>query len=88
MTFDGTGSHLQVRTSTTQPVSGALTITVQKNGVDTVLVLTIAAGSVANVYDNVVNTFTFVDGDLISFKVVNSASGNSAGLYDIQFNCN
>jgi len=88
MTFSGTASHLQVRTSTTQPVSGALTFTVQKNGVDTALVLVIAAGSAAGVYDNVINTFTFVDGDLISFKGVNSATGNSAGLYDIQFNCN
>jgi hypothetical protein len=87
MSFAGTGNHLQVRTSTTQPVSGSLVITVQKNGVDTALVLTIAAGSIAGVYENTVNSFTFVDNDLISFKVVNGASGSSAGLYDIQFNC-
>lgn len=74
----GTLSRLYIRTANSQPASGSLVATVRVNGVDTSIVITIAAGSAAGIFSNTVDTAAFSAGDLLSLKLVNNASSNSA----------
>lgn len=66
--------------SSNQPASGSLVLTIRKNGADTALVITVAAGSVAGNYANTANTATFAAGDLMAIKFNNNAAANSGGL--------
>jgi hypothetical protein len=72
-----------VRTSATQPASGSLVITLRQNQVDTALVITIAAGSVAGTYSNTGTSISFSAGDLTSVKIVNNASANSTPIISV-----
>ena len=72
-------------TGNSQPGSGSLVFTLRKNGVDTTLVCTIAAGSNAGSYISNTADISFSENDLISLKAVNNASGNSAGLVAWKF---
>lgn len=74
----GTLSRLYIRTANAQPGTGSLVVTVRVNGVDTAIVITIAAGSAAGIFSNTVDTAAFSAGDLLSLKLVNNATGNSA----------
>lgn len=67
-------SRLYIRTNNTQPATGSLVITLRKNQVDTALVITIAASSVAGTYTNTATSISFADGDLASLKFTNNAS--------------
>jgi len=69
----GTLSKLYVQTSTAQPGTGSLVCTVRKNSVDQALTLTIAAGSAAGVFTDLVNSVSVVAGDLLGMKFVNNA---------------
>lgn len=71
-------SRLYFRTLNTQSATGSLVITVRKNGVDTALVITIPAGSVANTFSNTTNSISFSAGDFSSVKVQNNATAPSA----------
>jgi len=71
-------SRLYFRTLNTQSATGSLVITVRKNGVDTALVITIPAGSVANTFSNTTNSISFSAGDFSSVKVQNNATATSA----------
>jgi hypothetical protein len=75
MTF----TKILVRTTTTQSATGSLVFTLRKNGVDTAIVLTIAAGSVAGTY-SATGSVAFAQGDLISLKVRNNATATSANI--------
>lgn len=57
-----------------QPATGSFVVTLRKNGADTAIVITIAAGSGAGKYYDNTNTVTFVQGDLISWRLANNAS--------------
>ena len=65
---------------TSQPASGSLVLTIRKNGADTALVITVAAGSVSGVYSNTANSVTFVAGDLMAIRFNNNATASSGGL--------
>lgn len=71
-------SRLYFRTLNTQSATGSLVITVRKNAVDTALVITIPAGSVANTFSNTSNSISFSAGDFSSVKVQNNATATSA----------
>lgn len=71
----------------TQPASGSQVITVRKNAVDTLLVITIAANSAptATPYSNTSNPVSFVAGDKLSIRRVNNATGNGGAFNGLSF---
>ena len=73
-------SRLYFATATTQPASGTLVVTLRKNNADTSLVITIAAGSAAAFFSNIVNSVSFTSGQYASIKLVNNASTTSAAI--------
>jgi hypothetical protein len=73
-------SRLYFTTATTQPATGSLVVTLRKNNADTALVITIAAGSAANFFNNTANSVSFTAGQYASIKVVNNASAASAAV--------
>lgn len=78
-----TCSRLYIRTSTSQPASGSLVVTVRKNAADTAITLTIAAGTAAGTFTDLVNTVGFTAGDLLSIKIVNNATTTSATIMEV-----
>ncbi len=75
----GTVKGFYLTTNTAQPASGSFVITVRKNGANTSLTFTIAAGSAAGTYGTDVDV-SYVDGDKFSVSAVNNASASSAQL--------
>lgn len=73
-------SNLVIITATTQSAGGSLVFTIRKNGVDTALTLTIAAGTVAGTFTDATNSVQFAANDIISLKAVNNAAANSAQI--------
>jgi hypothetical protein len=71
-------SRLYFATATTQPASGSLVLTLRKNNADTALVITIAAGSAANFFNDTANSVSFTAGQYASIKFQNNATGTSA----------
>jgi hypothetical protein len=71
-------------TSTAQPATGSLVCTVRKNSVDQALTITIAAGSAAGVFSDLVNSVSVVVGDQMGMKFVNNATGTSAAILNNQ----
>ena len=80
----GTLSRLYVQTSSSQPATGSLVCTVRKNSVDQALTLTIAAGSAAGVFTDLVNSVSVAAGDLLGMKFQNSATTVSANILSNQ----
>jgi hypothetical protein len=78
-------SNFYILTSSTQPASGTLVLTIRKNSADTALVITVASNSVAGVYANTANNATFVAGDLMCIRFNNNATATSAGF--TSFSC-
>ena len=77
----GTFRNLYVRVNSTQPASGTLVFTVQKNLVDTSLVVTIPINTGAGTtIGNTVNTVDFAPGDLFCIKVKNNATAASSAI--------
>ena len=72
-------TDLWVRLNVAQPGTGTLVVTVRKNGVDTGLVLTIAAGAAIGSY-GASGSEAFAAGDRISVKFTNNAAA-SAGIH-------
>jgi hypothetical protein len=71
-------SRMYFATATTQPASGSLVLTLRKNNADTALVITIAAGSVANFFNDTTNSVSFSTGQYASIKFQNNATATSA----------
>jgi len=71
-------SRMYFVTATTQPASGSLVLTLRKNNADTSLVITIAAGSVANFFNDTTNSVSFNAGQYASIKFQNNATATSA----------
>jgi hypothetical protein len=65
-------------TQTNQPASGSLVLTLRKNNADTALVITIAAGSGANFFNDTTNSVSFTAGQYASIKFQNNATATSA----------
>jgi hypothetical protein len=84
MVTNGTLSRLYVMTNTAQPATGSLVCTLRKNSVDQALTVTIAAGSAAGVFSDLVNSVSVVAGDQMGMKFVNNASGTSAAILNNQ----
>jgi hypothetical protein len=84
MITNGTLTRLYVMISTAQPATGSLVCTVRKNSIDQALTLTIAAGSAAGVFTNLVNSVSVAVGDQMGMKFVNNASGTSAAILNNQ----
>lgn len=76
----GTVKNLYVATSTAQPSGGSLALTLRKNGVDTSVVVTIAASAAAGTFSDTGNSFTVAAGDLLSLKAVNGSGSASAAI--------
>jgi hypothetical protein len=71
-------SRMYFATATAQPASGSLVLTLRKNNADTSLVITIAAGSAANFFNNTANSVSFSAGQYASIKFQNNATATSA----------
>ena len=76
-----------VHYTSTQPASGAQVLTVRKNGVDTALSITIAAGSAPTTtpYSDLTNSVSFAVGDRMTIKRQNLATAASGALSGISF---
>ncbi len=70
--YAGVVKNLYIRTTTAQPAGGSLVFTVRKNGTDTAVTLTIAAGGSAGTFTDLTNSVSFDAGDLIDLKAVNN----------------
>ena len=74
----GTVKNLYVLTSTTQSAGGSLVCTVRKNGVNTSVVVTIGANTVAGVFSDTSNSFSVAAGDKLGLQVQNNAATGTA----------
>lgn len=75
---------LIITTTTAQPGTGALTLEVRQNGVNTGKIITVPAGAAAGVFSAVGPDVTFAAGDLFSVRATNAApaavSANVVGI--------
>lgn len=85
MSTSGLISNVNVIISSIQPASGALTITLFKNGLTTGLAVVIAAGSAGGVtpYTNTANYVSFSAGDYLYWSATNAATATSAVVASI-----
>jgi hypothetical protein len=83
----GTIKNFYLVTTGAQPGDASLTVTLRKNGVDTGVTFTIAAGAAAAVFSDVTHSFTVVAGDLLTVKFVNASGSASATIagYSAEF---
>jgi len=79
--FACTLDRFYVTTTTAQPASGTLVVTIRKNSVDTALTVTIPISTVAgtNVADTT-HSVSFAAGDLLAISFVNNATANSCTM--------
>jgi hypothetical protein len=84
MVTAGTLTKFYVMTNTAQPATGSLVCTVRKNSVDQALTITIAAGSAAGVFTDLVNSVSVAVGDQMGTKFVNNSSTTSAAILNNQ----
>jgi hypothetical protein len=80
MITSGVMTRLYVMTNTAQPASGSLVCTLRKNSVDQALTITIAAGSAAGVFTDLVNSVSVAVGDQIGMKYQNNATAVSSTI--------
>jgi hypothetical protein len=80
----GTLTRLFIQTSSAQPATGSLVCTVRKNSVDQALTLTIAAGSAAGVFTDLINSVSVAAGDFMGMKFQNNATTVSANVLSNQ----
>lgn len=75
--------NLRFNLNTTSPAAGTVVITLRKNGVDTALTITIAAGTTPVVLFDTTHPITFADNDLYAFSIVNNDASNALALAGI-----
>lgn len=80
----GTIANFFVNAITAQPGTGTFVLTVRKNGVNTVVTVTIGAGASGG-FSDVAHSVAVAQGDLVSVGAVNNASGASAQIGGIGF---
>jgi Major tropism determinant N-terminal domain len=71
--------QLLIKTTNTQSALGSMVWAVRKNGADTGLLITIAAGATANVF-TISQDVSLAIGDLICLRAVNNAAATSANI--------
>lgn len=76
----GTFSALYILTSSAQPASGSLVITLRFGGVSQAIQVTIPTSSPAGVYSDTAHTAPFSTGSLVNYQVTNNASAASAAI--------
>jgi hypothetical protein len=82
MEYGITLKQLLVRTTNSQPASGAITIALRKNGVDTALLVTIPANAAAGNFSSSAD-IPLVTGDLINYRINNAATATSTNIIQI-----
>ena len=80
-----TFSNFYFRTYSTQPATGSLVLTLQKNAVDTALTITIAAGSAGGNFSDTTNTVSFSAGDTWQIKIVQNATSSNSSMAGYSF---
>ena len=80
-----TFSNFYFRIYSNQPSTGSLVVTLQKNGVDTALTITIANNSVSNTYTDTSNSVSFSAGDTWQLKITQNATTSSTSLGGYSF---
>lgn len=70
--------NLRAVTSTAQPGTGSLVVTIRKNGVGTSVLATVAAGAGAGTASDTTHSVDFAAGDLLDISVSNNAPGTAA----------
>ena len=70
----GTFSALYILTSSAQPASGSLVITLRFGGVSQAIQVTIPSSSPAGIYSDTAHTAPFSTGNLVNYQVTNNAS--------------
>jgi hypothetical protein len=83
--LDGLAHTLFFQTTTAQPASGSLVVTVFRNGAATGLTITIAAGEAAGYFHNTTGSFAALDGDTFDIEFKNNATGVSAAVQTYGF---
>ena len=78
-------SNFYVRIYSAQGGTGSLVFTLQKNAVDTALVVTIAAGSAAGNFSDTSNSVSFSAGDTWQIKTVQNATSGSTSVAGYSF---
>ena len=73
-------SNLRFTTSSAQPASGSLVVTVNKNNVNTALTVTIAANAAPGTAADTTHSVSFSAGDLVIIEIKNNATGASATI--------
>jgi hypothetical protein len=82
----GTVKGYAIQTLSAQGASGSLVFTMRKNGANTTLTVTVAAGSAATIVADNVNTFSVTkQSDLLSYQVQNNSTGTSAQIKSQSF---
>jgi hypothetical protein len=82
----GTAKGYAIQTLSAQGASGSLVFTMRKNGANTTLTVTVAAGSAATIVADNVNTFSVTkQSDLLSYQVQNNSTGTSAQIKSQSF---
>jgi hypothetical protein len=76
----GTLSNLYVTTQSNQSATGPLVLTLRRNASDCGLTVTFAAGAAPHTEWDLTNSCTVTDGDLLTMRLANSATANSAAL--------
>ena len=80
-----TFSNFYFRIYTAQPATGSLVLTLQKNGVDTAISITIASGSAIGIYTDTTNSVSFAAGDTWQLKIVQNATSGTSSLGGYSF---
>jgi hypothetical protein len=78
--YAGTMSALCIRTTTAQPATGSLVVTLRDSGVDTLVTFTIAANAQSGIYCDLVNSHVFTAGDYYAIALINNATAASATI--------
>jgi len=75
--FPGTATKCFLRVAGTQPASGSLACTMQKNGADSAITFTVPAGGTTGEFSDLTHTVALAAGDRVGWKLVNNASAAS-----------
>jgi serine/threonine protein kinase len=83
-----TATNLYVETRASQPATGTMVFTIRDDGAPTSVTITMAAEEAAGLKSDRSNTASVAAGSIVSVKVANNASTNSASIRGWSFQCN
>lgn len=88
MPYAGTMLNLRVWTTGAQPGAGNMVITVRKEGANTALTCTVAAGAAAGLFSDLVNSVAFAAGDKFTLQIVNNDAATTSatiGSFSLEY---